>query len=72
MPIFRKFIRTVYGMRILFDSITAADIIRTKSKKSGVITNINVIIFLYNNRKGFRKVLDNNNKFKLYIYFIFN
>jgi len=49
MFIFRKFIRTVYGIRILFDSAITADTIRTKLKKSRAIININIIIFFYNN-----------------------
>jgi len=59
-------------MRTLFDSIIAADIIRTKLKKNGVIININVIMLLYNNRRGFGKTFDINNRFKLYICSVLN
>ena len=72
MLIFRKFICTVYDMRILLDSATAADIIRTKLKNNRAITGINVTVLLYNNRRGFKKVFNNNNKFKFNACFIFN
>lgn len=72
MLIFRKPIRTVYGMQTLFDSAITADIMRTKLKKNGAITGINIIIFPYNNRKNIGEALDNNNIFKSHACFIFN
>jgi len=59
-------------MRTLFDLIIAADIIRTKLKKNGVIININVIMLLYNNRRGFGKTFDINNRFELYVCSVLN
>ena len=72
MPIFRKSFRTVYDIGTSPDSIITADIIRTRLKKNGAITNINVIVLFYNNRKGFKKALDNSNRFKLNACFILN
>ena len=62
MPIFRKPIRTVYGMRTSPDLATTIDIMRTRLKKSGAIIGINVTVLFYSGRRGFRKALDNSSK----------
>ena len=72
MFIFRKPFRTIYGIKTSPDSITTADIIRTRLKKSRAIISINVIVLFYSDRKGFKKALDNSSKSKLNIYFILN
>lgn len=62
MPIFRRPIRTVHGMRTSPDSATTAETMRTRLKKSGAITGINVTVLSYSSRKGFGEALDNSSK----------
>lgn len=62
MPIFRRPIRTVHGMRTSPDSATAADTMRTRLKNSGAITGINVTVLPYSGRRGFGEALDNSSR----------
>ena len=70
MPVFRKSVRTLYGIRILPQSATTANTMRTRLKKSGAVTGINVTVLFYSNRKNFKKALNNSSRFKLTISFV--